>query len=86
MLQSVLLLTGGLKPAIVRENAVLHVGAVLLLSLGYQARVQGRLGSRLLSVRFSDLPAAARAAVYVLMIAAVVVFDREATPFVYFQF
>jgi alginate O-acetyltransferase complex protein AlgI len=77
---------GGLRPAILRENGVLIV-ATFFVGLVFVQVIR-----RMHAAWFSDVVLANRVisvlkpAGYVLLVCAAIVFDHEATPFVYFQF
>ncbi len=86
LFRSVFTLRGGVHPALVSENAVLLVVAVLVSLLTTQlvrsylkshATLQARVG--MIGWRF-------RPVLYALMVAAIVVFDQESKSFIYFQF
>lgn len=86
MLQSVLTFRGGLHPALVRENIVLFVFAVLLALLAAQWCRLYLTARPTLAARLSAWDGIARPVVYALMIVAIVVFDQESKTFIYFQF
>lgn len=79
-------LHGGLRPAVVRESAVL---VVLVVFLGLAAAPWVRDGLASFAARSRHAEAwgrFARPVLYALLIVAVVVLDQEARAFVYFQF
>jgi|SRR5579884_558302 len=86
LLVSIFTLHGGIRPAIVRENGVLLVGAVFIAMMAAYSMhktwtrwtQQSALGLRAWEFL--------RPIVYALAILCVIVFDREAKTFVYFQF
>lgn len=79
-------LRGGLRPAIIRENAVLVVATVFVGTVLVQ--FAARQWSRVLAPLEADgrYAVAVRSAVYALLVVTIIVFDREAKAFVYFQF
>jgi alginate O-acetyltransferase complex protein AlgI len=86
ILASVLTWKGGLRPAILRENAVLFVLVLFLALLAAQFGSRA-LRARLERVRHAGLALRiARPVVYTLLILSVIVFDKAARAFVYFQF
>jgi alginate O-acetyltransferase complex protein AlgI len=86
LLASLFTLRGGLRPSVLRENAVLIIGVVFLGLMLFQVsgRFRERAGTWLRGTTL--LPRVLTAAAYSLMIVAAVIFDREARAFVYFQF
>ncbi len=86
MLQSLFTLRGGFRPSVLRENSVLTVAAILFAM--YAAALWGhfaaKIGSKWLESAWIAGPAKSLA--YTFMIVAVVIFDKEAKAFVYFQF
>jgi alginate O-acetyltransferase complex protein AlgI len=86
ILSSVLTWKGGMRPAILRENAVLVVLIIFLVLI--VAQIWGRsVRSRLDRLRYAGpLLRVARPVVYALLILSVIVFDKAARAFVYFQF
>jgi alginate O-acetyltransferase complex protein AlgI len=86
MLSSLLTLQGGLRPSILRENNVLLV-AVIFGGLVLAQWMRGSVVRMWRPVSAPDLARnLTRAFCYTVIILAVIVFDREAQPFVYFQF
>jgi alginate O-acetyltransferase complex protein AlgI len=84
--RTLLTLQGGLRPAVVRENAVLAV-LVVLAGLAAAPWVRDALSSLADRVPYADaLGRLARPALYATLIVAVIVLDHEARAFVYFQF
>jgi alginate O-acetyltransferase complex protein AlgI len=84
MLGALATFRGGLRPMVVRENAVLFVLLVfLLVVLAHLGRAVGSPIDRLRRSRWAGylVPVA-----YAAAIVAVVIFDKEAKAFVYFQF
>jgi alginate O-acetyltransferase complex protein AlgI len=86
MARPILTLQGGLRPAVLRENDVL-IAAILYAGLLLAQVVAPRLPRlrEALAAR-PALRTGLTSAGYSLAIVAIVVFDREATAFVYFQF
>jgi alginate O-acetyltransferase complex protein AlgI len=86
MLTALLTLRGGLKPAVLRENALLLVAACcagLLLVQLLRAPAQ-RLSERLAGYR--NAHRVLRAAAYAALVLTTVVFEQDVKAFVYFQF
>jgi alginate O-acetyltransferase complex protein AlgI len=86
MLESLVTLRGGLRPAVLRENAILIVAAILLSMWAGAAAQRAWAG---LGARWAAAPwllGRLKPVAYALMIVAVIIFDREAQAFVYFQF
>lgn len=86
MLSALLSLRGGLRPMVLRENGVLII-ALLFASLLLVQALRPQV-ARLIA-RLDDRPRLARpvrGVIYAIVILAVVVFDKEAKTFVYFQF
>lgn len=79
-------LNGGLRPALIRENGVLAIGIIALLSLlaGLLEKPLRSAWQRCASVPF--LSPWLRPAFYALLLVMVIVLDQEAKAFVYFQF
>ena len=75
---------GGVRPSAMRENDVLIVAAIFLGTVAVYVARSRNLFTWLLGP--SPVAVSLRAVIYVLMMAAVIVFDREAQAFVYFQF
>jgi len=85
-LRTLLTMEGGLRPAVVRENAVLAV-LVVLIGLVAAPWVRDLLDALPARVPHAEaLGRFARPLVYTLLIVAVIVLDHEARAFVYFQF
>jgi hypothetical protein len=87
MLSAVLTFRGGWRPSVLRENAVLIVAACFAGLLALQL-VQQPLRRFLVALRAGDSYAfaVARGAFYAILIVLVVILDKEAKAFVYFQF
>ena len=86
ILSGILTLRGGLRPGVLRENAILVV-AVIFLGLVVGQFLRGSLGKwKERSPRIGSVARVLEPAFYVLLILAVFVFDKEASAFVYFQF
>lgn len=86
MLKTLLTFQGHLKPAVLRENAILFVACVFAALMCAQA-LRGTLSRmRSGSASFDLMVRAFRPVAYALMIVAAIVFDQEARTFVYFQF
>jgi len=86
MLVALLSLKGGFHPAVLRESALLFIAIVFSALMAAQVLhvAWPALGLRLGSdARWA---VALRGTVYAMMILSVVIFDREAQTFVYFQF
>ena len=84
MLHALLTLRGGLRPAVLRENALMIIGAVFLGSLAARWLASSRIVG--LATGNARWASAARGLYYALLVIATVIFDREARAFVYFQF
>jgi D-alanyl-lipoteichoic acid acyltransferase DltB (MBOAT superfamily) len=86
LVTTIVAMRGGLRPTVLRENAVLVIAAIGVALLLYQESVS--LRAQLSSVVYRNhLPWPwVRALYYAGLIVAVVVFDKEAMAFVYFQF
>jgi alginate O-acetyltransferase complex protein AlgI len=87
MLSAILTVRGGWRPSVLRENAVLIVAVSLAGLLGLQF-VQRPLQRVLAAMREGDGYAFAvvRGAFYAILIVLVIILDKEAKAFVYFQF
>lgn len=85
VLRAMVDISQGLRPAVLRENAVLIVGCILV---GHVVTFLARgLGAKLAAIRPGGiLVPAVRGLAYVLLIISVLVFNNEARAFVYFQF
>jgi alginate O-acetyltransferase complex protein AlgI len=84
--RAVLTLHGGLRPAVLRENGVLVVGLCYLgLLVAQAARPHLDRAGAALAVR-PRAHAALSGLGYAALVLGIVVFDQEATTFVYFQF
>jgi len=85
LLYSIAIIRGGMRPSILRENSVLWVACIFFALLAAQA-----LRRPLLSLGNSTLPRwpifILRPVLYTAMVAVIIIADREAQAFVYFQF
>ena len=77
---------GGLQPAVLRENSVLVVCAMLLGLIVAQSAEAARAHGVRAQPRFEPLVSLLRPVVFAAMILAIIIFDQEAVAFVYFQF
>ena len=82
--KSVATLKGGVRPSAMRENDVLIVAFIFLGTVAVYFARSRNLFVPLFATSYGWV--ALRAVIYVFMMAAVIVFDREAQAFVYFQF
>jgi alginate O-acetyltransferase complex protein AlgI len=85
-LQSIVTLQGGLRAAILRENSILLVTSIFVLMAASQVLRDRWLQFIERSAFGLRLWGFAKPVVYAQLIVAVIVFDREAKTFVYFQF
>jgi alginate O-acetyltransferase complex protein AlgI len=86
MLVSLVTLHGGFRPALLRENAILFVTAVFLaMSTAYLVRAAAKKWDLLRRVPVPVI-AAAKPIIYTFLILAIIVMNKEAQAFVYFQF
>lgn len=86
MARAIVTFNGYLRPAILRENGVLIVMTMFAGLLAYQATSSVRARLTRLAQGVDIGPRLARAGYYTLLILAIVIFDKEARAFVYFQF
>ncbi len=85
-LKALFTLAGGRRPALVRENSVLIIAGIAILSVG-AALTHSRIAALFKPVLESARTRTwLRPAFYACMLAAVIVLDQEAKAFVYFQF
>lgn len=84
--EPLLVFRGGLQPAVLRENAVLLVGVMFLGLVVAQSAEALRSRLRLAESRFQPLLMVFRPLVFAAVILAIIIFDQEASAFVYFQF
>lgn len=84
--QPLILLRGGIRPALLRENAVLTVALMFLGLMAAQAFEAWPARLRPASHRFRLLRAVGRPLAFTALILAIIIFDQEASAFVYFQF
>jgi D-alanyl-lipoteichoic acid acyltransferase DltB (MBOAT superfamily) len=85
-LRSLFTLQGGLRAAVIRENSILLVGSIFVLMIVAQFLRDRWLGFIERTAFGFRLWTVAKPFVYAQLIMAVIVFDREAKTFVYFQF
>jgi alginate O-acetyltransferase complex protein AlgI len=84
--RSILTLRGGLRPALIRENVILFVGAMFAAVLSAQL-LRGFLSRRPdLARRVVPAPGLLRPLAYALIIIAIIVFEPSSRAFIYFQF
>ena len=86
MLHALVTLKGGCRPAVVRENVVLIVMAILtgMVVFSLMERIDSHLDTK---IRWWRLMAQiSKPVVFAGMILAIIIFDSEARAFVYFQF
>lgn len=82
---AVLTIKGGLRPAILRENAVAVISAIAVATYSVNFLKMANWKTPAWFSTFMNQPVA-RALVYVAATCAMIIFDREAASFVYFQF
>lgn len=86
MFRSIITIRGGLHPALVNENAALFIAVLTIVLLAAQI-VYGFVRARPpLQATLLRAAPVVRPVIYALMVAAIVIFDRESKSFVYFQF
>lgn len=85
-LRTIVTLSGGLRPAVVRENAALSVLVVFLALIAAPWVRDGLASASSRFPRWEGLTRFGRPLLYALVIVAVIVLDHEARAFVYFQF
>jgi len=86
MFLSLFTFRGGLHPALVKENIVLFVFAVLGMLIAAQLARHALADRPAIRTRMAAWDGLLRPAAYALMICAIVIFDQESKTFIYFQF
>lgn len=85
MFSSIFTLKGGLRPSIIRENGILII-ATILLSLMIMQLMRERIERFINSENQHPVHVASRALLYLLLVIAIIIYDKSSKAFVYFQF